>query len=274
MISLEREIRKYNILAYMAVRGEGSLHCDRPNRTLWDICGKPTVQWTVEAAKGSKYIDKIAVATESEEIKKVLRKIEGIVLIDRPLWTSLDMPRDYTRGEFERKKPRSIQSQEAIVYSNPSKYMLYYLEQTEGYIPDISIGFCADSPLVTSQTFDRLIIKFFEDESIGCISCMYPIPFGLVMINPITGGGVPFYVLPKGLDRQECPPLFCQAVPSLLGSPSKVESSPSTGKEEFIEISIEEGLDVHNQEDLFLARCYMSRRLEKEKNKNKEEVKS
>lgn len=274
MTLLDREIRKYNILAWMQVRGEGSLHGDHPNRALWDICGKPTIEWAIEAAKGSKYIDKIAVITESEEIKKVLRKIDGIVLIDRPLWTSLDMPRDYTQGEFERKKPRSLLSREARIYNSPEEYISYCMEQTEGFVSEISINFSSDSPLLTSQTFDRLIIKFFEDKSAGSAFCMHRIPWGLVMINPKTGE--PFHVIPKrGIDRQKCPSLFCVASPTLSGSLSRLESGSLIGHEACIEISVEEGLDLHNQEDLFLARCYMARRLEKEqKIKSKEEVKS
>lgn len=263
MIPLNREIRKYNILAWMGVRGEGSLHGDHPNRALWDICGKPSIQWAIEAAKGSKYIDKVVVITESEEIKKVIRKIEGVTLIDRPLWTSLDMPCDYTRGIFERKKPRSLLSREAAIYNSSYNYIVYYLEQTEGFTSDIKVSFSADSPLVTSQTFDRLIAKFFEDESAGYAFCGYRIPFGLVMIDLKTGK--PFHVLQKLLNRQECPLLFCWAGPTLTGSPSRLESVPLEGKETFIEISTEEGLDIHDQENLFLARCYMARRLSKQK---------
>lgn len=260
---LVREIRKYNILAWMQVRGEGSLHGEHPNRALWDICGKPAIQWAVEAAKGSKYIDKVVVITESEEIKEVLRKMERITLIDRPLWTSLDMPRDYTRGVFEREKPRSLLSREAEIYNAPDEYAVYYLKQTEGFIADIRINFSADSPLLTSQIFDRLIVRFFEDESAGFAFCMHQISPGLAMIDPKTGR--PVHVFPKSLDRQECLPLFCVASPTLNGSPSRLESVPLIGKETFIEISTEEGLDLHDQEGLFLARQYMARRLSKQK---------
>lgn len=267
---LVREIRKYHILAEMEVRGEGSLHGDHPNRALWDICGKPSIQWAIEAAKGSKYIDKIAIVTESEEIKEVVRGIKGITLIDRPLWTSLNMPRDYTQGTFERKKPRSLLSQEAEIYNASYLYAIYYLEQTEGFTTEIRINFSADSPLVTSQIFDRLIVKFFEDESAGKVFCANRISPGLLMINPKTGR--PFHIFPKGLDRQECLPLFCYAGPLIYGSPSKLESAPLIGKETFIEISTEEGLDVHNQEDLFLGRCYMKHRLLKEGKEVKWEI--
>lgn len=270
--SLEREIKKYHILAWMFVRGSGSLYGDHLDRALWDICGKPSIWWAIEAAKGSKYIDRIAVNTESEEIKKVLRKIDGITLIDRPLWTSLNMPRDYTQGVFERKKPRSLLSREAAIYNEVDRYILYYLEETEGFMPDLTINFSADSPLVTSQIFDRLIAKFFEDETIENVYCASQVPYGLIMINPKTERPIP--VFPKLLNRQECPELFCKAGPTLYGCPSKLESGPPKGKEAIIKISIEENLDIHNQENLWLARCYMRRRLEKQKNKNEEEVKS
>jgi len=270
MTSLDREIRTYNVLASMIVRGGGSVYGDHPNRALWDICGKSSLQWAIEAVKGSKYIDKIAVITESEEIKKVLRKIEGVTLIDRPLWTSLNMPRDYTQGIFERKKPRSLLSREASIYNREYEYTLYYLKQTEGFEPDIRISFSADSPLVTSQTFDRLIVKFFEDVFAGFAFCAYPISPGLVMINLKTGR--PFRVFQKLSNRQECPQLFCMAGPYIYGLPSKLESVPLEGKEAFIEISAEEGWDIHNREDLFIANCYMKRRLLRERKEVKWEI--
>lgn len=249
-------------MAWMFVRSEGSLHGHHPNRALWDICGKSSLQWAIEAVKGSKYTNKIVVITESEEIKKVLRKIEGVTLIDRPLWTALDMPRDYTQGTFERKKPRSLLSQEAAIYNREYEYTLYCLKQTEGFEPELRLDFSADSPLVTSQTFDRLIVKFFEDASAGVALCANRIPPGLFMINSKTER--PYHILPKSGNRQECLQLFLRAAPKLYGSPSRLESVPLEGKEAFIEIDVEEGLDIHNQEDLFLANCYMKRRLLKE----------
>ena len=263
----EIEIKKYHILGWCHVRGEGSLYGKHPNRCLWDICGKPSIQWAMETAKGSKYLDKIAVTTESEEIKKVLKKMGDIVVVDRPLWTSYDMPRDYNQGTFKRNKPRSLQSKESPIYNGNYEYIEYYLEQMEGYIPDIQVFISANAPLNTSQIIDRVIEKFFEDEEAGRIITLYPIAPAIYIVNPATGR--PITLIDEAhTNKQLCLPLYREGCTSLIGLPSKLHDVPLGGKLNFVEITPEEGLDMHNAEDLFLANCYMSRSLEKQKGGN------
>lgn len=56
-------------IAFIPVRG-GSKSIPLKNIKL--ICGKPLVYWTVKAACGCKYIDKVYVATDSDKIKAVV----------------------------------------------------------------------------------------------------------------------------------------------------------------------------------------------------------
>lgn len=264
MTKLEREIRKYHILGWCQVRGEGSLYDGYPNRCLWPVCGKPAIQWIMEAAKNSKYLDKIAVITESEEIKKVLKEIGGITIVDRPLWTSYNMPRDYTQGTFKRNKPRSLLSREALIYNETDVYLTYYLEQTEGYIPDLRINIDANCPMTTNKIIDRVIERFFEDEEAGVVFTFYPIAPAIYIINPATGRPVPL-IDQAGTNKQLCFPLYRRGAPILVGLPSELSDVPLGGKISFVEILPEEGLDLHTKEDLFLANCYMKRKLEKQK---------
>lgn len=271
MKPLEREIKKYHILGWTQVRGKGSLYDEHPNRCLWDICGKPSIQWVMEAAKNSKYLDKIAVTTESEEIKKVLREIGGITIVDRPLWTSYNMPRDYTEGTFKRNKPRSLLSREALIYNGTYEYIVYYLEQTEEYIPDLRINITANSPMITAEIIDKVIEKFFQDEELGRVITLYPILPYIHILNPVTGSPFPV-VYDEGLNKQLYPQVYRAGPLDLTGLPSKLHDVPLTGNIGSIEILPEEGLDLHNEEDLFLARCCMKRRLLKEGKEVKWEI--
>ncbi len=267
MIKLEREIRDHHILGLTFVRGEGSIHGEHKNRCLWKIFGKPMIQWVMEAFKSSKYIDKIAVATESKEIKEVLRKIGDIVIIDRPLWTTLACPRDFTTGTFCRNKPRSLRSKEASIYTSVLDYSLYYLKQTEGYEPDLWINNCAHRPLITGKILDRLVEAFFEDEEAAGVQTITPTMPYILTINPTTKRIFPVFSLP-GLDRQLYPPVYRGGGPSISGMPAKqkyTSLSGMSGQVGHIEVLPEDSLDVHNEEDLFLAKCYMRRRLAREK---------
>jgi len=54
-----------------------------PKKNIKEICGKPLIAWTIEAAKKSKLLDRYVVSTEDREITRIARKYSAEV-IDRP----------------------------------------------------------------------------------------------------------------------------------------------------------------------------------------------
>ena len=60
-------------IAFIPVRG-GSKSI--PLKNIKPICGKPLVYWTVRAACGCKYIEKVYVATDSDEIKGTVERFK------------------------------------------------------------------------------------------------------------------------------------------------------------------------------------------------------
>lgn len=258
MTEIEREAKGYHILACSRVRGLGSAYSHHPDRCLWDICGKPSIQWVLEAVKGAKYIDKIAVLSESKKILETVESIGGVTAIERPLHTSHDVPRDYTKGTFKRNKPRSVRSEEPKVYGRAVDYGEYYLKETEGYEKDIIFEFGCNAPLITSEMLNRMIEKFFMDKGASYISALYRIESGaLQTTNPMTGRPLLMFSQ-AGLPKQLAPPVWAPAPCSVEGLASQRIDGLCHN---YIEITAEEGFDMHNEEDLFLARCYMKRRL-------------
>ncbi|NQX61916.1 cytidylyltransferase domain-containing protein [Paenibacillus qinlingensis] len=79
-------INNHKILAIIPARG-GSKGIHRKN--LRAIAGKPLIAWTIEEARQSKYIDRIVVSTEDEEIKQV-STLFGSEVLDRPEELSQD----------------------------------------------------------------------------------------------------------------------------------------------------------------------------------------
>ena len=61
-------------VAFIPVRG-GSKSI--PLKNIKPICGKPLVYWTVKAACGSKYIDRVYVAKKSKKIKEELKLVKA-----------------------------------------------------------------------------------------------------------------------------------------------------------------------------------------------------
>lgn len=79
-------IKEKKILSIIPARG-GSKRLPRKN--ILPLVGKPLILWTIEAAKKSKYIDKIVVSTEDEEIYNLCIENETEV-IKRPDYLATD----------------------------------------------------------------------------------------------------------------------------------------------------------------------------------------
>ncbi|RTZ61353.1 MAG: acylneuraminate cytidylyltransferase family protein [Gammaproteobacteria bacterium] len=69
------------ILALIPARG-GSKRLKRKN--VLPLLGKPLIAWSIQHALGSKYIDKVVVSTEDEEIAEVAKKFGAEVPFMRP----------------------------------------------------------------------------------------------------------------------------------------------------------------------------------------------
>ena len=61
-----------------------------PRKNIRDIGGKPLIAWTIEAAKASKYLDRVVVSTEDDEIAAVAKKYGGEVPFMRPASLAAD----------------------------------------------------------------------------------------------------------------------------------------------------------------------------------------
>lgn len=54
-----------------------------PHKNMVDLCGKPLIQWTLDAVYGSLYVDRIVVTTDDPQVRK-LALDQGLDVIDRP----------------------------------------------------------------------------------------------------------------------------------------------------------------------------------------------
>ena len=67
-------------LAIIPARG-GSKRLPRKN--VLELCGKPLIAWSIEAGLKSKYIDKLIVTSDDEDILSISKKY-GASIIKRP----------------------------------------------------------------------------------------------------------------------------------------------------------------------------------------------
>jgi len=279
--SLRTEMKKYNITGFMFARGSGSSFDGHERRVLWNICGKSLLEWGLEAGLKSKYINKVVLTTEDKKIMEVGEGL-GVTVIPRFLANTVNVPRDWNTGVFQRQRPRSLRSAGPVneivgldprrsnIFEDPYAYCEWYLEEREGYISDIEVHLAGNEPLGTSESLDRLIEAFFLDEEANIAWTFYPIMPYIFTINPVTKR--PFPIIHKnGLDRQCYQPIYRRGPFQIKGLPSKTTYDGGL-KIAYIIVPPEEGLDLHDEEDLFLARHYMERRLSKQNAKKEVEA--
>lgn len=69
------------VIAIITARGGSK---GLPGKNIIDLNGKPLIAWTIDEAKKSKYIDKLIVSTDCEEIEKISKKFGAEVPFLRP----------------------------------------------------------------------------------------------------------------------------------------------------------------------------------------------
>jgi len=126
-------------IAIIPARG-GSKSIHRKNIQL--LAGKPLIAHTIESAKKSKYISRIVVSTDDQEIA-LISKQYGAEVVWRP---------DYISGDL-------ASSESALLHS------LDCLKSRENYHPDILVFLQCTSPLTSPDDIDGTIQTLFEDSA-------------------------------------------------------------------------------------------------------------
>jgi len=243
------------------VRAGGS----KPYRCFWKLCGKTLLEWGIRIVRDSEYIDDVVVSTEDSRIKRAAEKY-GARVIDRPYFQTGKFPLDLAAPPFNRQKPRSLIHQGQNVCLDSTLYSQAAMSNAFGIVADVTAGGNVQCPLFTTKSVDRLIERFFEDEEAWQANAVYPVPPKLWTVNPKIDRLFPiFHDTFQGLDRQSYPSLYRSAGNYSVGGCGRYMSSESEKRHTYIVVKPEEGLHIHDEEDLALAEFYMQRRLKKER---------
>lgn len=135
---------KPKILAIIPARG-GSKGVPRKN--IRDLAGKPLIAWTIEEAKKSKYINRLILTSEDDEIIEIARKYGCEVPFKRPI----ELAQDDTPG---------------------IEPVLHAIKQCPGY--DYVVLLQPTSPLRTVEDIDGCIETLLASGSHFCVSVTEP----------------------------------------------------------------------------------------------------
>lgn len=119
-----------------------------PGKNIRDLCGKPLIAYTIEAALKSKYIEKVIVTTDSEEIVSVAKKYGAEVPFIRP-------------------KDLSSDTAKAIdVYLHATEYLM---NKTQNKIDKFMV-LLPTAPLRTEKHINEAFEKFIAAKAVSLIS--------------------------------------------------------------------------------------------------------
>lgn len=133
-------------IAFIPVRG-GSKSI--PMKNIKMLAGYPLVYWTAKAANGACCIDKVIIATDSEQIKEVV--------------SSFNLPKVqiYNRN-----------AENAQDTSSTESVMLEYIAQSDLQGDDNFFLIQATSPLLKSKHIDEMYNKLLKDKADSALSCV------------------------------------------------------------------------------------------------------
>ena len=129
---------KNKILAIIPARG-GSKGIPRKNIRL--LAGKPLIAYSIEAAVKSRYIDRVIVSTEDEEITEISKKY-GAEVIERPMELATDTA-----------------PTEPVL-----EHVVKLLKEHEDYRTDIIVLLQPTSPLRNSNHIDEALDIFLNND--------------------------------------------------------------------------------------------------------------
>lgn len=133
-----------SILAIIPARG-GSKGVPRKN--VKKLCGKPLIAWTIEEALKSKYIDKLVVSTEDEEIAQISKEYGSQVI----------------------KRPIELANDNSSVNDTVSS-VLNFLKSNEGYEPSLILLLQCTSPFRKARHIDEAIYKLSVSNAYSVVS--------------------------------------------------------------------------------------------------------
>ena len=127
---------KSKFIAVIPARG-GSKGLPRKNIRL--LAGKPLIAYSIEAALKSKYIDRVIVSSEDEEIAEISRR-HGAEVVERPMELATD----------------TAPTEPAL------EHVVKWLKEYEDYKTDIIVLLHPTSPLRTSEHIDEALDIFLN----------------------------------------------------------------------------------------------------------------
>lgn len=217
-----------------------------PNKNIIDLCGKPLIAYTIEAALKSKYIDRLIVSTDSARIGEVAKKYGAEAPFLRPAKFARDGSPD----------------------AEVLRHALKWLRANDCYRPDIAVYLRPTTPLKKSRTIDSAIKKLIDSNAqivrtITTVEGVYH-PYWMYRMRP--GGFLASFIKGVKIDKYYQRQLLPKAY-RINGVVDAMRASVIDGGKFFdskkmvgLLIGEEESIDIDTEFDLRLCKFIMRKK--------------
>ena len=127
-----------NVVAIIPARGGSK---GLKNKNIAPLLGKPLIYYTIQAAKKSRYVDRVIVSTDSEEIREIAIQLEA----EAPFLRPPELAGDTATSE------------------SVLKHAVEWLEENENYKSDIVVYLQCTDIFRKRYMIDHLVEKLVED---------------------------------------------------------------------------------------------------------------
>lgn len=209
-----------------------------PNKNIKLLAGKPLIAYTIECAKKSKYINRIVVSTDSEDIASVARQYGAEVPFLRPKEISQE---NSTEMQF-------------------FEHALDWFSKNENYEPDLIVLLYPTSPFRKPESIDKAIeemLKHPEADSLRSIKLCSEHPYKMWTIE--NGYLKPFVKSENSnihtFSYQLFPKVYIQNASIYITKPSTIKNKKSPVGDIVVPFVMEEieSLDINTPLDFKFA---------------------
>lgn len=233
------------ILCLILARG-GSIRI--PKKNIKKLGGHPLIYYTIQAAKKSRYVNRIIVSTDDEEIARIAKKYGAEVPFYRP-------------KEISKEDSTELEAFE---------HALNWLKNNEGYVPDLIVKLFPTSPFRTAESVDKAIMLMIANPKADSVRSVRPCsehPYKMWVIkNDRLRSFVSLDQKPREahtLSYQVLPRVYVQNAAIDVTKPSNIWKKKSITGTEIIPFVMDEieSIDVNTPLDFILAEEVLKRGL-------------
>jgi N-acylneuraminate cytidylyltransferase/CMP-N,N'-diacetyllegionaminic acid synthase len=159
-----------------------------PGKNIAPLCGKPLIAWTIEAATGSRSVTRTIVTTDDEEIAETARRCGAEIPFTRPA----SLAQDHTPGI------------DVVLHA------VRWLDDQQGYRPDIVVHLQPTSPLRASSDIDDAITLLVERDADAVVGVTH-VKHHPWWMKKVDQDGWMHDFVPQSAptaNRQELPPVY------------------------------------------------------------------